>query len=541
MNSVVAVLLYILVVSFPNLSKAQLPDIDIIKSTKGDIAIEPIFHGAIVLKMGSKTIYVDPYNGIDAYEKIPMPDLILITHFHHDHLDTNTLNAINTSKAKLIAPKEVVNRLSSKWKDKAIVLANDSIYDAYGISIKAVPMYDLPQEKTSRHLKGEGNGYVIEFGGKSIYISGDTDDIQEMRNLKNIDVAFVCMNEPYTMTIEQATSAVLDFMPKIVYPYHFRNMNGFTDIEAFKKIIQKNTNKIEVRIRNWYKQTTIKEEKNIENVTYGMVSGASLTMDIYKPKKSNQIGIIVIPGSAFGYAYTSNYNQLSMTDIFSIDTGYFAKYAKMLVSKGFTIFVINHRLAPQFRYSEILADCQRAVRYVRYNSQKYGINPKKLGAFGYSSGGTLCAMLGVKNINDNLTEKELDTVSSNVQAVVTLAARFDLSDFNKREDSIIQNPIISRVLLNYIGELPQVENGNYVLSGKYAEASPITYVDKLDAPFLIYQSDNDPLVPKRQALRMHETLIKKGIDTRLKISKNELHNPIPNVDEIDDWFLKYLK
>lgn len=530
---------------------AQLPSADTLKTPKGDITIQPIFHAALVLQMANKTLYIDPYNGISAYKELATPDFIVITHIHQDHLDTTTLNAINTSKARLIVPQSVADRLPPKWQSKIIVLGNDKTFTDADISITAVPMYDLPQEANSRHIKGLGNGYVIEFGGKRIYISGDTDDIPEMRNLQNIDAAFVCMNQPFTMTIQQAASAVLDFKPKVMYPYHYRNMNGFTDTKAFKEIITKSNSTIDVRLRNWYAEIPqMSNVTKVENVVYGMVSGASLTMDIYKPTRkpdnTNNVGIIVIPGSAFGYAYSAEYSQASMTENFARDTEYFGKYARMLVEKGYTVFVINHRFAPQFHYADILGDCQRAVRFIRFNAKKYDIDPDNIGAFGYSSGATLCSMLGVTD-RENLAkqtgveQKGVDAVSSKVQAVVTLAARFDLTDFNKQQDTAIQNPIISRVLLNYVGELPMVENGSYVLKGKYADASPITHVDKGDASFLIYCSSDDPLVPERQETAMYQKFLNNGVEAKLHIARNEGHTPIPNIQEIDNWFAKHLK
>lgn len=525
-----------------NASNAQLPSADIIQTAKGDITIQPIFHGAMVLKLGNKTIYIDPYNGVNAYKGLTTPDLILITHIHQDHMDTVTLNGLNTSKAKIIVPQAVADRLPSKWKSKTVVLGNDKTFTDAGISITAVPMYDLPQEASSRHIKGMGNGYVLQYAGKRIYVSGDTDDIPEMRSQKNIDVAFVCMNQPFTMTVQQAASAVLQFKPKVVYPYHYRDRDGFSDIETFKKLIKETNSTIDVRIRNWYtevSQTT--RARKYEKVTYGVVSGASLTMDIYKPDNSNKIGVIIIPGTAFGYAYSTSYSQASITENFASDTEYFGKFAKTLVDRGYTIFVINHRLAPQFHYADILADCQRAVRFVRFNAGNYGIDPDNIGAFGYSSGGTLCAMLGVTDLDNYTLQTGIEAVGSKVQSVVTLAGRFDLSDFNKQEDTAIQNPIISRVLLNYVGELPMVEDGKYVLKGKYAEASPISWVNNGDASFLIYCSYDDPLVPQRQENRMYKKLLDSGVDAKLNVANNERHNPIPNIQEIDDWFLTHLK
>lgn len=525
-----------------NSVKAQLPLADTIKTRKGNVILQPVFHGALVLNMAGKTIYIDPYNSISVYKTLDQPDLILITDIHQDHLDTTTLNTINSSKARFVVPQAVADKLPARFKTSMSVLRNGESMEESGISITAIPMYNLPETSDSRHTKGRGNGYVIEYGGKRIYISGDTEDITEMRRLKNIDVAFICMNQPFTMTIQQAASAVLEFKPKILYPYHYRDMNGFSDVNAFRKLVLESNKSIDVRIREWYAEE-LPENKvtKFESVVYGSFSGTALTMDIYKPYHSNKLGIIVIPGSAFGYAYTTDYNQRSMTENFADDTVYFGKDARKLVEKGYTIFVINHRLAPQFRYTDVLGDCQRAVRFIRFHSKKYGIDPDNIGAFGYSSGATLCSMLGVTDHSRNTSRTSIDSVSSKVQSVVALAGRYELSDFNKREDSLIQNPIISKVLLNYIGELPAVENGIYVSTGKYAEASPVTYVSRETASFLIYCSENDPLVPLRQAIHMHKKLFNSGIEAKLIISKNEGHNPVPNINEINRWFLKQLK
>jgi L-ascorbate metabolism protein UlaG (beta-lactamase superfamily)/predicted esterase len=525
-----------------NTGFGQFPSADTIETSKGTIIIQPVFHGALVLQLGNKTIYVDPYNGINAYKGLPIPDFILITDIHQDHLDTATINAINSSNSKFIVPQAVADKLHPRFNDKLTILNNGNSMAEFGISITAIPMYDLPESPNARHTKGRGNGYILEYAGKRIYISGDTDDIPEMRGLKNIDIAFVCMNQPFTMTIQQAASAVLAFKPKIIYPYHYRDMNGFSDIEGFKKIILQNNSNIDVRLRNWYEKVTqATKVKKFENVVYGMVSGASLTMDIYKPEHSNKIGIITIPGTAYGYAYSTDYNQSSITENFAKDSLYFGKYALMLVKKGYTIFVINHRLAPAFRYTDIFEDCQRAVRFIRFNADKFDINPYNIGAFGYSSGATLCSMLGVKDLDKNISQKGIDAVSSKVQSVVTLAARFDLTDFNKKEDTAIQNPIITRVLFNYIGELPMADNNGYIFSGKYAEASPLTYVDKEDASFLIYSAYNDPLVPHRQETNMYKKLISNGVEAKLNLSNEGGHFTVPNLQEIDNWFLKHLK
>jgi len=230
----------------------QRPAPDKIETSAGPLSIQPILHGCVALTWNNKTIYVDPYGGAKAFEGIAAPDLILITDIHGDHLNAETLNAIETSKAKIVAPQAVADQLPENLKSKTLVLGNGNRVMESGISISAIPMYNLPEAPDSRHTKGRGNGYIVNLGGKMVYFSGDTEDIPEMRALKNIDVAFVCMNLPYTMDIKQASSAVLEFKPKIVYPYHYRGQEGLADVEGFKKMVDAGKAPIEVRLRNWY-------------------------------------------------------------------------------------------------------------------------------------------------------------------------------------------------------------------------------------------------------------------------------------------------
>jgi L-ascorbate metabolism protein UlaG (beta-lactamase superfamily) len=231
---------------------AQRPAADQIQTSKGQLSIQPILHAALVLTWDNKTIYVDPYGGAKAYSGLKTPDLILITDIHQDHLNEATLKDIETSKATFIVPQAVADKLPKDIKGKIIVLANDKSTEQSGINISAIPMYNLPESADAMHTKGRGNGYILKFGDKSVYISGDTEDIPEMRSLKNIDIAFVCMNLPYTMDINQAASAILDFKPKIVYPYHYRGKEGLSDTEAFKKLVNNGNAAIDVRLRNWY-------------------------------------------------------------------------------------------------------------------------------------------------------------------------------------------------------------------------------------------------------------------------------------------------
>lgn len=233
-------------------SLAQSPDQDIIATSKGNLTIRPIKHAALVLTWDNKTVYVDPDGGAKAFEGISAPDLILITDIHGDHFNLATLQAINTTNAMIVVPQVVADKLPDDLKSKAVVLNNDKSTDQKGISITAIPMYNLPEVAGSKHTKGRGNGYVVTFGGKKVYISGDTSGIPEMRGLKNIDVAFVCMNLPYTMDVKEAAAAVLDFKPGIVYPYHYRGQNGLSDVEAFKKTVNDSNPGIKVVLKNWY-------------------------------------------------------------------------------------------------------------------------------------------------------------------------------------------------------------------------------------------------------------------------------------------------
>ena len=231
---------------------AQRPDADKLQTSKGPLTIQPLNHATLALTWQGKTIYADPNGGAKTFDGVAAPDLILITDIHGDHFNPQTLEAINTSKAKLIVPQAVADKLPDNLKSKAVVLANGKSTSQMNITIAAVPMYNLPESPDSRHTKGRGNGYVLTFGDKKVYLSGDTQGIPEMRSLKDIDVAFICMNLPYTMDIDEAAGAVLDFAPKIVYPYHYRGQGGLSDTEAFKKLVNDKNKNIEVRLRNWY-------------------------------------------------------------------------------------------------------------------------------------------------------------------------------------------------------------------------------------------------------------------------------------------------
>ena len=225
---------------------------DQFQTSNGILTIQPILHGTVALEWNNKMVYVDPYGGAKVFEGIRPPDLVLITDIHGDHLNAETLNALDLSRSVLVVPKAVADQLPENLKGKAVVLDNGKNTVQLGITISAIPMYNLPEDADSRHTKGRGNGYILNLGSKLIYLSGDTEDVPEMRNLKNIDVAFVCMNLPYTMDINQASDAVLQFKPKVVYPYHYRGQAGLNDVEGFKKLVNAANPAIDVRLKNWY-------------------------------------------------------------------------------------------------------------------------------------------------------------------------------------------------------------------------------------------------------------------------------------------------
>ncbi|QHS59981.1 MBL fold metallo-hydrolase [Chitinophaga agri] len=233
-------------------ASAQLSTPDTIKTGKGPLVIQPVEHASVVLTVDKAVIYVDPAGNKDLFKGLAAPDYILITDIHGDHFDSTAIGKLKTANTKLIVPPAVADKLPAAYKPSVIVLKNFGVTTQGAITINAIPMYNLPETAESRHPKGRGNGYIITVGGVRVYLSGDTQGIPEMRNLRNINVAFVCMNQPYTMDVTEAASAVLSFKPKIVYPYHYRGAKGLSDVDAFKEKVDAGKRNIEVRLRNWY-------------------------------------------------------------------------------------------------------------------------------------------------------------------------------------------------------------------------------------------------------------------------------------------------
>ena len=221
---------------------------DAIATANGDLVIQPINHATFAMGWNGETIYVDPVGGAERFEGLPSPDLILITDVHGDHLDAPTLEAVANSDTIVVAPAAVVEGLPEGLSAQVQTLANGAETSVLGLNVEAIPMYNLTEDRLGYHENGRGNGYVLTVGGRRIYISGDTEDIPEMRALENIDVAFVCFNLPFTMTEVQAASAVVEFAPAVVYPYHF----GESDVDMFADLVAEAGGEIEVRQSAWY-------------------------------------------------------------------------------------------------------------------------------------------------------------------------------------------------------------------------------------------------------------------------------------------------
>ena len=230
---------------------------DRIPTNQGDLVIHPIHHGTLVLEWNGRAVYVDPapapgqdraVSAAAAFQGLPPPDILLITDIHGDHFNVPTLMDLRRQGIRTVAPQSVVELLpSNPFRGGAHRLSNGRTITVHGIQFEAIPMYNLTEDRLQYHGKGRGNGYVLTFGNVRVYVAGDTEDIPEMRALRNIDVAFVPMNLPFTMTPEQAADAVREFRPRIVYPYHY----GKSDVATFIRLVGSDVG-VEVRERNWY-------------------------------------------------------------------------------------------------------------------------------------------------------------------------------------------------------------------------------------------------------------------------------------------------
>ena len=232
--------------------KTKGPKIMIAQTYENQLKIIPISHATAVLEWQGIILYIDPVGGAKAFQDQKKPDLILITDIHSDHFSLTTLQELDTKKAKIVMPQAVADRMPDFFTPQIDVLDNGDSKERFHIKVEAVPMYNLREEALQFHPKGRGNGYVLTLGNQRIYFSGDTEDIPEMRALKGIDKAFICMNLPYTMPVDRASDAVLEFQPKQVYPYHYRGKPDISDVSLFAKLVEKGNPKIEVIQLDWY-------------------------------------------------------------------------------------------------------------------------------------------------------------------------------------------------------------------------------------------------------------------------------------------------
>lgn len=214
---------------------------DIFDTSQGQLKITFIGHGTLMFTFGEKIIHVDPVGRYADYSQLPKADIILITHEHGDHLDPQAIAALRTDNTDIILTEKCTEKVEG-----GIIMTNGETKTVQGLKIEAVPAYNIVHMRQSGvpfHPKGEGNGYLITFGDKRVYVAGDTENTPEMKELEEIDIAFLPMNLPYTMTPEMVADAARAFRPNILYPYHYGN----TDTSELVELL-KDEKDIEVRI-----------------------------------------------------------------------------------------------------------------------------------------------------------------------------------------------------------------------------------------------------------------------------------------------------
>ena len=237
------ILLMLFVLCTVNLATAQNQfETDSITTTSGDLKISFIGHGTLIFTFNEKILHLDPYGSLADYSTLPKADIILITHEHGDHFDLKAIEIMRTDKTSLVLTENCAKDISG-----GIVLKNGDVQAVQGLKIEAVPAYNIIHKSGNGepfHPQGIGNGYIIAFGNKRVYVAGDTENIPEMKELGEIDIAFLPMNLPYTMTPEMVADAARMIKPQILYPYHYGN----TDTSKLVELL-KDDKDIEVRIR----------------------------------------------------------------------------------------------------------------------------------------------------------------------------------------------------------------------------------------------------------------------------------------------------
>jgi L-ascorbate metabolism protein UlaG (beta-lactamase superfamily) len=214
---------------------------DVIPTSAGDLVITFIGHGSLMMSFNGKIIHIDPYSSLADYASLPKADIVFLTHEHSDHLDKDALAKLRTDKTII-----VLTELCATQMEGGIVMRNGETQTIDGLKVDAVAAYNIVHKRPNGeafHPKGNGNGYILNFGDTRVYVAGDTENTPEMKGLQNIAVAFLPMNLPYTMTPEMVADAVRAFHPRILYPYHF----GKTDTSKIVDLLKGED--IEVRIR----------------------------------------------------------------------------------------------------------------------------------------------------------------------------------------------------------------------------------------------------------------------------------------------------
>jgi L-ascorbate metabolism protein UlaG (beta-lactamase superfamily) len=215
---------------------------DVIKTSTGDLELIFLGHSSLMMTFHGKTIHFDPYGKVADYTKLPKADLVFITHDHNDHFDQTALQSIQKADTVVVLPP-----ICSELVPEGLIVRNGETITVQGVGVEVIPAYNMVHKRDNGqafHPKGIGNGYVLTFGDKRIYVAGDTENISEMKSLKEIYCAFLPMSVPSTMTPEMVADAAKAFKPKILYPYHYNE----TDPTRLTELL-KNTSGIEVRIR----------------------------------------------------------------------------------------------------------------------------------------------------------------------------------------------------------------------------------------------------------------------------------------------------
>ncbi|MFZ2445521.1 MAG: MBL fold metallo-hydrolase [Syntrophobacteraceae bacterium] len=243
MKKSVVTLAVLLCVLMPVFAFAQTFETDTIPTSGGPLKIGFLGHGSLLMVYNGKNIYIDPCSQFADFSQLPKADIILITHEHKDHFDLEAIEAIRTDNTLIV----LTEMCAAQFKE-GIVMRNEDVKIVQGIKIEGVPAYNIVHKRPSGfpfHLKGIGNGYILTFGDKRVYIAGDTENIPEMKELSQIDIAFLPVNLPYTMTVEMAVDAVKVIRPKIFYPYHYSETNISELVELLKPLPE-----VEARVRN---------------------------------------------------------------------------------------------------------------------------------------------------------------------------------------------------------------------------------------------------------------------------------------------------